>query len=155
MPRLLRYVITVLVIIVSPIVKHFNPGTNSFSQIALHYILISIHGQYREATSLSRIAPYFQDESFDEESRTDDIPILNPTPDEAVDPSSPTSPASDNSLANATFVMLVRNSDLDGTISSIRALEDRFNSKFGYPYVLLNDEPFSEEFKRYLRLWIS
>ncbi|KAJ3785657.1 glycosyltransferase family 15 protein [Lentinula aff. detonsa] len=51
-------------------------------------------------------------------------------------------------LANATFVMLIRNSDLDGTISSIRALEDRFNSKFGYPYVLLNNEPFTDEFKR-------
>ncbi|KAJ3968763.1 glycosyltransferase family 15 protein [Lentinula raphanica] len=51
-------------------------------------------------------------------------------------------------LANATFVMLVRNSDLEGTISSIRALEDRFNSRFGYPYVLLNNEPFTEEFKR-------
>ncbi|GAW05114.1 glycosyltransferase family 15 protein [Lentinula edodes] len=54
----------------------------------------------------------------------------------------------DSGLANATFVMLVRNSDLDGTISSVRALEDRFNSKFGYPYVFLNNEPFTDEFKR-------
>ncbi|KIK79299.1 glycosyltransferase family 15 protein [Paxillus rubicundulus Ve08.2h10] len=31
---------------------------------------------------------------------------------------------------------------------SVREVEDRFNRKFGYPYVLLNDEPFDEEFKK-------
>jgi alpha 1,2-mannosyltransferase len=50
--------------------------------------------------------------------------------------------------ANATFVMLARNSDVDGSVRSIRALEDRFNSRYGYPYVILNDVPFSDDFKR-------
>jgi alpha 1,2-mannosyltransferase len=27
-------------------------------------------------------------------------------------------------------------------------MEDRFNKKFNYPYVFLNEEAFSEEFKR-------
>lgn len=51
--------------------------------------------------------------------------------------------------ANATFAMLVRNSDLSGIMSSMRQIEDRFNRKFNYPYVLLNDEPFTEDFKKY------
>ncbi|KAJ7733150.1 glycolipid 2-alpha-mannosyltransferase-domain-containing protein [Mycena metata] len=52
--------------------------------------------------------------------------------------------------ANATFVILARNSDLDSTVRSVREMEDRFNTRHGYPFVLLNDEPFTEEFKRRL-----
>jgi hypothetical protein len=48
--------------------------------------------------------------------------------------------------ANATFVFLCRNSDLPGVITSIRQMEDRFNKNYGYPWVLLNEEPFTEEF---------
>lgn len=51
--------------------------------------------------------------------------------------------------ANATLLMLARNSDLDGVISSVEQLEAKFNRKFNYPWVFLNDEPFSYEFKRY------
>ncbi|PVV03230.1 hypothetical protein BB560_002303 [Smittium megazygosporum] len=49
---------------------------------------------------------------------------------------------------NAAFVALVRNSDLKGMRDSIRQLEDRFNRKYHYPYIFLNDVPFTEEFKR-------
>ncbi|KAF9025585.1 glycosyltransferase family 15 protein [Hymenopellis radicata] len=49
--------------------------------------------------------------------------------------------------ANATFVMLTRNSDLEGAMDAIRSIEDRFNTRHGYPYVFLNDEEFSDEFK--------
>ncbi len=52
-----------------------------------------------------------------------------------------------NRKANATFVILARNSDLDGTVRSIRAIEDRFNKYHDYPYVLLNEEQFTDEFK--------
>lgn len=50
--------------------------------------------------------------------------------------------------ANAVIVMLARNSELNDVASSMRQLEDRFNSKYNYPWVFLNDEPFSEEFIR-------
>lgn len=50
--------------------------------------------------------------------------------------------------ANATFVILARNSDIDGVISSMKQMEDRFNKKFQYPYVLLNEKPFEEKFKK-------
>lgn len=47
----------------------------------------------------------------------------------------------------AAFVVLARNSDLNGIRKSIREMEDRFNGKFNYPYVFLNEEPFTDEFK--------
>ena len=49
--------------------------------------------------------------------------------------------------ANATMLMLARNSDVNDAVRSVRRLEDRFNKKFGYPWLFLNEEPFSEEFK--------
>ena len=48
---------------------------------------------------------------------------------------------------NATFVSLVRNSELSGMLSSIRNVEDRFNRDWQYDWVFLNDEDFTEEFK--------
>jgi len=29
----------------------------------------------------------------------------------------------------------------------MKQMEDRFNKKFNYPYVFLNEQPFSDEFK--------
>lgn len=49
---------------------------------------------------------------------------------------------------NATFVTLARNSDVWEISESIRQVEDRFNDKFGYDWVFLNDEPFDDEFKQ-------
>lgn len=54
--------------------------------------------------------------------------------------------------ANATFVILCRNSELDGVIQSVQSVEDRFNRDYGYPYVFLNEEPFNDEFIRYAPL---
>lgn len=54
--------------------------------------------------------------------------------------------------ANATFVILCRNSDLDGVIQSVQSVEDRFNREYGYPYVFLNEEPFDDQFIRYAPL---
>lgn len=50
-------------------------------------------------------------------------------------------------LANATFVTLVRNHDLHAMLESIKNVEERFNSKFHYPWVFLNNEEFTKEFK--------
>ncbi|KAJ3768038.1 glycosyltransferase family 15 protein [Lentinula raphanica] len=48
--------------------------------------------------------------------------------------------------ANATLVFLARNSDLPGVLSSMKHLEDKFNKEYGYPWVFLNEEEFTEEF---------
>ncbi|KAL8277513.1 hypothetical protein RQP46_010068 [Phenoliferia psychrophenolica] len=49
--------------------------------------------------------------------------------------------------ANATFVILAKNEDLWGIVSSIRSMEDRFNKDYHYPYTFLNEVPFTDEFK--------
>ncbi len=53
----------------------------------------------------------------------------------------------DRENANATFVFLCRNDDINGVVSSVQQVEDRFNRRHQYPWVFLNEEPFTEEFK--------
>lgn len=53
--------------------------------------------------------------------------------------------------AKAGFVVLVRNEELHDMKESMRDVEDRFNRKFGYPWIFLNDKPFTEEFKNGVR----
>ncbi|CAG8803026.1 21575_t:CDS:2, partial [Cetraspora pellucida] len=48
--------------------------------------------------------------------------------------------------ANACIVVLTRNDDLYDIRHSMRQLEDRFNHKYNYPYVFLNNEPFTQGF---------
>lgn len=48
--------------------------------------------------------------------------------------------------ANATMVMLARNSDLADAIDSVRNVQRQFNRHFDYPWVFLNDKPWSDEF---------
>ncbi|GMM34343.1 hypothetical protein DASC09_016680 [Saccharomycopsis crataegensis] len=50
--------------------------------------------------------------------------------------------------ANATIVSLVRNEELWKMVDSIRDVEDRFNGKYHYDWVFLNEEEFTDEFKR-------
>lgn len=56
---------------------------------------------------------------------------------------------------NATFVSLCRNSDLVGILASIRDIEDRFNHAYHYDWVFLNEEEFTEEFKRTISAFVS
>lgn len=49
--------------------------------------------------------------------------------------------------ANAAFVVLARNKELEGVIQSIKSIERHFNRWFNYPYVFLNDGDFEQNFK--------
>ncbi|KAG5753259.1 hypothetical protein H9Q69_004838 [Fusarium xylarioides] len=49
---------------------------------------------------------------------------------------------------NATFVTLARNQDVWEIAESIRQVEDRFNRRYNYDWVFLNDKPFDEQFKK-------
>ena len=49
--------------------------------------------------------------------------------------------------ARAGFIVLVRNQELSDMRGSMASYEDRFNRKYGYPWIFLNDVPFTEEFK--------
>jgi alpha 1,2-mannosyltransferase len=56
---------------------------------------------------------------------------------------------------NATFVTLARNADLWEIAKSIRHVEDRFNRKFNYDWVFLNDDDFNDEFKKVTTALVS
>lgn len=48
----------------------------------------------------------------------------------------------------ATFIALARNSELTPMLHTMAQIEATFNKEYRYPYLFLNDEEFSEEFKR-------
>lgn len=51
----------------------------------------------------------------------------------------------------AAFVVLARNQEIYSLRSSMRHLEDRFNHKYNYPWIFLNEQPFTDEFKNLTR----
>ncbi|KAJ2760454.1 hypothetical protein H4S06_001717 [Coemansia sp. BCRC 34490] len=57
--------------------------------------------------------------------------------------------------ASAAFVILTRNKDLKGLRETLAQLEDRFNRRYNYPYVFLNNEPFSDDFKARIKSVVS
>ncbi|PVU98721.1 hypothetical protein BB559_001327 [Furculomyces boomerangus] len=50
----------------------------------------------------------------------------------------------------AAFVVLVRNNEYDSIMHSMRQLEDRFNHKYTYPYIFLNNKPFTKDFMDFI-----
>jgi len=59
----------------------------------------------------------------------------------------PTAGAPLRQRQNATLVMLASNSHIEGAVQSVHQMEDRFNRRYKYPWIFLNDEPFSDDFK--------
>jgi mannosyltransferase len=47
---------------------------------------------------------------------------------------------------NATILMLARNSDLKEATEALTSFESRFNHRYHYPVVFLNNEPWTDEF---------
>lgn len=56
---------------------------------------------------------------------------------------------------NATFLTLCRNEDLYDMLRTVQSIEDRFNSRYHYDWVFLNDKPFTEEFKEAITAMVS
>lgn len=115
--------------------------------VGIHFLLTLFHEEYSRATSLNNLGLASQLRLHDAHS-------------------SPTSSNSSTSTSlsyhtpiqgphgprmNATLVMLARNGDINGVVQSMQSLEDRFNSQYKYPWIFLNDEPFTEEFKESVR----
>ncbi|CAD0111881.1 unnamed protein product [Aureobasidium uvarum] len=57
--------------------------------------------------------------------------------------------------ANAAFVVLARNKELEGVLQSLKSVERHFNRWFHYPYVFLNDGDFNSTFKDEVRKHVS
>lgn len=109
--------------------------------ISLHYILSFSHEGYGQATSLSAIKDTFVGPAHSP-------PYKTPVPEDYYGAYNDSSSPHGGRKANAAIVMLARNSDLDGIVVSMKQMEDRFNGKYRYPYVFLNEEAFTEKFKK-------
>lgn len=107
--------------------------------ISLHYTLSVFFYDYGRVSSLSHLAQRLGLEKT----------IANQSQVTTANPSPPYPNSTEfGARANATFVFLCRNNDLEGVVSSIRQMEDRFNRHYKYPWVLLNEEPFTDDFKQ-------
>jgi alpha 1,2-mannosyltransferase len=49
--------------------------------------------------------------------------------------------------AKGCFVILIRNNELDGIASTMTQIEETFNGRYDYPYVFINNEAFTSDFK--------
>ena len=91
------------------------------------------------------------------------IPIETPQESSTVEPPEPPEPEPepeevgpiDDGKANAAIIMLARNTELDGALSSMRQFEEKFNHRFHYPWIFLNEEPFTNEFKELVELFYT
>ncbi|KAF8954339.1 glycosyltransferase family 15 protein [Flammula alnicola] len=108
--------------------------------IGLHLIISFSNEEYGRATSLRRLKQQVI-------GPTGIPPYRLPLPAQYHIPKNFTTP---DRKANAAIVMLARNSEMNGVISSMKQIEDRFNKKFQYPYVFLNELPFTDNFKKEL-----
>ena len=53
-------------------------------------------------------------------------------------------------MNNYSLFCTARNSDLNGIVVSMKQMEDRFNKKFHYDYIFLNEQPFEQNFKEWV-----
>ncbi|KAH9484267.1 Alpha-1,2 mannosyltransferase KTR1 [Psilocybe cubensis] len=119
----MRYVVVVLALIIS-----------------LHYLVSFTSDSYGRVTSLESLKKAVVGSKPDPNVPPYKVPVS----DEYYVHKNTTSPL--GRKANAAIVMLARNSDLNGVIISMKQMEDRFNKKFQYPYVFLNEQPFEDKF---------
>ncbi|KAG8737510.1 alpha 1,2-mannosyltransferase 2.4.1 [Ceratobasidium sp. 414] len=134
-----------------------------FVLFIVHYFLGLAHEGYSEATSLSRLADSWRKVAETTCNSTAFLPPPAPPTASSAAYYLPAQPSpfppkprpiievenfsTPTRKANAAFVFLARNSDLAGVMQSMKHMEDRFNKKFNYPYVFLNDVPFDKRFK--------
>lgn len=66
-----------------------------------------------------------------------------------------TDPSAYTTREKAVIVMLARNSELEGAMLTLRAVEQRFNRFFNYPVMFLNDEPWESDVMAALNASVS
>ncbi|KAJ7235487.1 glycosyltransferase family 15 protein [Mycena rebaudengoi] len=119
--------------------------------ISLHYILTLSHEGYGQATSLDAIRNQFRFGGPRPENAVKVFhqpPYKTPVPDKYYMRDNGTgADGQPMRRANAVIVVLARNGDMDGVERSLKQLEEKWNHRFRYPYVFLNEEPFSDQFK--------
>ncbi|TYJ59211.1 hypothetical protein B9479_000200 [Cryptococcus floricola] len=115
------------------------------SVIVLLHLLLSIHPTYRQSTDILSLGLLPKSDPWHPTTPPDSArPVLDQDILHEFEKS-----LEERRRAKAAFVILSRNSDLWQILDSMRQMEDRFNHWARYDYVFLNDDDFTEEFKRY------
>jgi len=114
----------------SPSPRHSQSHLPLLLQLSLHLLASFTHEEYGRVTSISHI-----------------VSKLSPNKSTHTGTAFPNDQVYSEKRANATFVILCRNDQLWDTVRSVQEIEDRFNHRYHYPYVFLNEVPFTEDFK--------
>lgn len=138
-----RYVSAAAAILVHTVHTIYFPSL-IFPKVALHFILSISHKGYGHMSPLDSLKEHLELSRnttvvYSQNSIDSETLVTNPN----ANVQQPT-----ERRANATFVFLARNNELEGVVDTIRQMEDRFNHKYQYPWVLLNEVPFTNDFKR-------
>src|SRR5260221_2573222 len=136
----------VVACIVCAIYLRLVSSLSSLVQITLHYVVFVVLRP--DMGIIDRVAASLGDQPLDLSSYstiTHNSTMLPPGLEHSSNFT--TNSPSFHERPNATFVFQCRTNDINGVVSSMQQLEDRFNRKYHYPWVFLNEEPFTEEFK--------
>lgn len=137
-----RYLVPILLLMVRTVPTRHVLGLSLTScQVTLHYIRNFSLGGESSASSLS--AAERLKAPLGESSTSDLLDLLNLRLGNV---SISEDTGKYDPRANAVLIMLSRNSEVNDAAEAVRQMEDRFNNRYHYPWVFLNDEPFSEEF---------
>lgn len=112
-----------------------------------HFLFSHLHEEYSKATSLTQLAPWIQSHSASTQcvgADTDTESVWGTLEGDQY-PRAVHKPQIGR--ANATFVILARNHEINDIVQSLAEMEHTFNHQYHYPYVFLNDLPFTAEFK--------
>lgn len=134
-----------------------------FGLIVLYVISSSSSQQFPSATDLlnSGISKGNNGKPAPQSDATKHDPVKSVEPSQGQETTTPNPPpslppaAAPGEKMNATFVSLARNADVWEIARSIRQVEDRFNRKYHYDWVFLNDKPFDSTFKKVTSALVS
>jgi hypothetical protein len=116
--------------IIYPFYNEIAPTAHCTIQILIHLLLSSFHPRYSEATRITSLTSSSTSWFWFGGQK-----LVYPPYGKG-----------QTRKANATFIVLARNADVDGVVKSVEEIDRRFNAEAGYPYTFLNDEAFTNEF---------
>ena len=121
--------------------------TNATTQFAILSLLVLSPHPYNPLRSGPSFIPSHESSPHITPPESHEVPEDRP-----VEPGAPTHPDVPPlpNLENATLLMLTNSWEIEGALRVVSEVEERFNRKFNYPWIFLNDEPFSDEFERYV-----
>ncbi|KAF2771573.1 glycosyl transferase [Teratosphaeria nubilosa] len=163
--RYLRYILTAIVVLV--LILFLSSGSSSLPgsdhiQSATHLLKGQTGSLWKDSgvpagkddkaslaastdsSAINPIAP----QHTEAESLPSSVPGKSPNPYQGSASSPVLGETAPGKRMNATFVTLARNGDVWEISRSIRQVEDRFNHKYNYDWVFLNDAEFDETFKK-------